>query len=64
MRHMRETPNMSYYTCCGSPANGSQGGGCDHEDGHVVSARRWRQLSHGAVGPWRPAWRPKGASPR
>ena len=22
-----------YYACCGSPADGSSGGGCTHEDG-------------------------------
>lgn len=44
------------YTCCGAPADGSAGTGCDHARGTSVTRRRWRQLSHGAVGPWRPGW--------
>lgn len=51
----------SYYTCCGDPVDGSSGTGCDHRGGRVVTARRWRQLSHGAVGPWRAGWRDRGA---
>lgn len=49
-----------YYTCCGDRADGYCGSGCDHRRGRIVSARRWRQLSHGAVGPWRPAWTERG----
>ena len=49
------------YSCCGAPADGSSGTGCSHGDGHVVTERRWRQLSHGAVGPHRPAWRKRGS---
>lgn len=49
------------YTCCGDPADGSSGTGCTHRRGRVVSPRRWRQMSHGAVGPWRPDWRECGS---
>lgn len=52
---------MSFYTCCGDPVDGSSGTGCMHRGGRTVSARRWRQLSHGAVGPWRPGWTARGS---
>ena len=54
---------MAYtvYTCCGDPGDGSSGSGCFHRRGRRVTLRRWRQLSHGAVGPWREGWRQVGS---
>lgn len=56
---------LRWWTCCGRLATADeQHGGIRHECGHrygeMVTARRWRQLSHGAVGPWRPNWREHG----